>query len=207
MLSGSSLSRLVERFYLPTVLIAVDNNEGKGSGRSIPGFHLHDALKSCEDLLLRYGGHKYAAGMSIAPENIKKFQERFKKFAGDKLQPNDLVSKLQIDAELDLDDIDYPIWSKCWSKFSPFGPENMKPVFITRNLEVVGQASIVGRNHLRMRVRSGQKVFDVIGFGFGDFAEQLSMHGVDFDMAYVIEKNMHNGITKIQLRVKDIRWS
>lgn len=203
---GIVASRLVERYYLPTVLIAVDNNEGKGSGRSIPGFHLHDALKSCEDLLLRYGGHKYAAGMSIAPENIKKFQERFKQVASDKLKPNDLVRKLQIDAELDLDDIDYDL-VEILDRFSPFGPENMKPVFITRNLEVVGQAAVVGRNHLRMRVRSGQKIFDVIGFGFGDFAEQLSIHGVDFDMAYVIEKNIHNGITKIQLRVKDIRWS
>jgi single-stranded-DNA-specific exonuclease len=203
---GIVASRLVERFYLPTVLIAVDNNEGKGSGRSIPGFHLHDALKSCEDLLLRYGGHKYAAGMSIAPENIKKFQERFKAVAASKLQPTDLIRKLQIDTELDLDDIDYDL-VEILERFSPFGPENMKPVFLTRNLEVVGQASIVGRNHLRMRIRSGTKVFDVIGFGFGDFAEQLSINGVDFDMAYVIEKNIHNGITKIQLRVKDIRWS
>jgi len=203
---GIVASRLVERFYLPTVLIAVDNDEGKGSGRSIPGFHLHDALKSCEDLLLRYGGHKYAAGLSIAPENIQKFRERFKLVAAAKLVPDDLVRKLQIDAELDLDDIDFEM-VKMLERFAPFGPENMKPVFVTRNLEVVGQPQVVGKNHLRMRVRSGQKIFDVIGFGFGDFAEQLSMQGLDFDMAYVIEKNVHNGITKIQLRVKDIRWS
>ncbi len=169
---GIVASRLVERFYLPTVLIAVDNDEGKGSGRSIPGFHLHDALKSCEDLLLRYGGHKYAAGLSIAPENIKKFRERFSAVAASKLQPDDLVRKLQIDAELDLDDIDFEM-VKMLERFAPFGPENMKPVFVTRNLEVVGQPQVVGKNHLRMRVRSGQKVFDVIGFGFGDFAEQL----------------------------------
>ncbi len=203
---GIVASRLVEKYYLPTVLIAVDNNEGKGSGRSIPGFHLHDALKSCEDLLLRYGGHKYAAGMSIAPDRIKEFQQRFKRVAATQLQPEDLVRKLHIDAELDLDDIDFDLVDML-ERFSPFGPENMKPVFITRNLEIVGSPQVVGRNHLRMRVRSGRKVFDVIGFGFGDYAEQLSMHGVDFDMAYVIEKNIHNGVTKIQLRVKDIRWS
>ena len=202
---GIVASRLVEKYYLPTVLIAVDNNEGKGSGRSIPGFHLHDALKSCEDLLLRYGGHKYAAGMSIAPERIKEFQQRFKRVAASQLQPEDLVRKLHIDAELDLDEIDFDLVDML-ERFAPFGPENMKPVFITRNLEIVGSPQIVGRNHLRMRVRSGRKVFDVIGFGFGDYAEQLSMHGVDFDMAYVIEKNIHNGVTKIQLRVKDIRW-
>ncbi len=203
---GIVASRLVEKYYLPTVLIAVDNNEGKGSGRSIPGFHLHDALKSCEDLLLRYGGHKYAAGMSIAPEQIKEFQTRFKRVAASQLNPEDLIRKLHIDAELDLDDIDFDLVDML-ERFAPFGPENMKPVFITRNLEIVGSPQVVGRNHLRMRVRSGRKVFDVIGFGFGDYAEQLSMHGVDFDMAYVIEKNIHNGVTKIQLRVKDIRWS
>ncbi|MBK7090703.1 MAG: single-stranded-DNA-specific exonuclease RecJ [bacterium] len=203
---GIVASRLVEKYYLPTVLIAVDNNEGKGSGRSIPGFHLHDALKSCEDLLLRYGGHKYAAGMSIAPERIKEFQQRFKRVAATQLNPEDLIRKLHIDAELDLDDIDFDLVDTL-ERFAPFGPENMKTVFITRNLEIVGSPQVVGRNHLRMRVRSGRKVFDVIGFGFGDYAEQLSMHGVDFDMAYVIEKNIHNGVTKIQLRVKDIRWS
>lgn len=203
---GIVASRLVEKYYLPTVLIAVDNNEGKGSGRSIPGFHLHDALKSCEDLLLRYGGHKYAAGMSIAPERIKEFQQRFKRVAASQLNPEDLIRKLHIDAELDLDEIDFDLVDTL-ERFAPFGPENMKTVFITRNLEIVGSPQIVGRNHLRMRVRSGRKVFDVIGFGFGDYAEQLSMHGVDFDMAYVIEKNVHNGVTKIQLRVKDIRWS
>ncbi len=203
---GIVASRLVEKYYLPTVLIAVDNNEGKGSGRSIPGFHLHDALKSCEDLLLRYGGHKYAAGMSIAPERIKEFQQRFKRVAASQLNPEDLIRKLHIDAELDLDEIDFDLVDTL-ERFAPFGPENMKTVFITRNLEIVGSPQIVGRNHLRMRVRSGRKVFDVIGFGFGDYAEQLSMHGVDFDMAYVIEKNIHNGVTKIQLRVKDIRWS
>lgn len=203
---GIVASRLVEKYYLPTVLIAVDNNEGKGSGRSIPGFHLHDALKSCEDLLLRYGGHKYAAGMSIAPDRIQEFQQRFKRVAASQLNPEDLIRKLHIDAELDLDDIDFDLVDML-ERFAPFGPENMKPVFITRNLEIVGSPQVVGRNHLRMRVRSGRKVFDVIGFGFGDYAEQLSMHGVDFDMAYVIEKNIHNGVTKIQLRVKDIRWS
>ncbi len=203
---GIVASRLVEKYYLPTVLIAIDNGEGKGSGRSIPGFHLYEALRSCEDLLLRYGGHKYAAGMSIAPDKIQEFIRRFKKVASEQLSPDDLIRKLHIDAELELDEIDFDLVDHL-ERFAPFGPENMKPVFITRNLEIVGSPQVVGKNHLRMRVRQGKKIFDVIGFGFGDFVEQLSLHGVDFDMAYVIEKNFHNGVTKIQLRVKDIRWS
>lgn len=202
---GIVASRLVERYYLPTVLIAVDNGEGKGSGRSIPGFHLYDALKQCEDLLLRFGGHKYAAGMSIAPDKIREFKERFKRVAAENLKPEDLVRKLHIDAELDLDDVDFAL-VEMLERFAPFGPENMKPVFITRRLHIVGRPYVVGRGHLRMKVRSGKKVFDVIGFGFGDYAEPLSMHGVDFDMAYVVEKNHYQGVTKIQLRVKDISW-
>lgn len=202
---GIVASRLVERYYLPTVLIAIDNDEGKGSGRSIPGFHLHDALKSCEDLLLRYGGHKYAAGLTIAPDKIDAFRKRFKAVTAERLSPTDLIKKLPIDADLDLDDIDFNFVSML-ERFAPFGPENPKPIFVTRNLQVVGEPRIVGHNHLRMRVRSGRKVFDSIGFGLGEFAKQLAIYGLDFDMAYAVERNVYNGITKIQLNIKDIRW-
>lgn len=202
---GIVASRLVERFYLPTVLIAVDGDEGKGSGRSIPGFHLHEALKSCDDLLLRYGGHKYAAGLTIAPKNIKEFRERFKRITANTILPETLIKKLSIDAELDLDDIDFDFVGML-ERFAPFGPENPKPIFVTRNLQVVGEARVVGNNHLRMRVRSGRKVFDTIGFGLGEFAKQLAVYGVNFDMAYCVERNVYNGVTKIQLNIKDIRW-
>jgi single-stranded-DNA-specific exonuclease len=202
---GIVASRLVERYYLPTVLIAVDGNEGKGSGRSIPGFHLHDALRSCEDLLLRYGGHKYAAGLTIAPHNIEEFRERFKRITAKTIMTETLIKKLSIDAELDLDEVDFDFVSLL-ERFAPFGPENPKPIFITRNMQVVGEARVVGNNHLRMRVRAGRKVFDTIGFGLGDFAKQLAVYGVNFDMAYAVERNVYNGITKIQLNIKDIRW-
>jgi single-stranded-DNA-specific exonuclease len=202
---GIVASRLVERFYLPTVLIAVDGNEGKGSGRSIPGFHLHEALRSCEDLLLRYGGHKYAAGLTIAPDKIREFRERFKQITAREIQPETLIKKLSIDAEIDLDEIDFDFVSLL-ERFAPFGPENPKPIFVTRNLQVVGEPRVVGHNHLRMRVRSGRKVFDSIGFGLGEFAKQLAIYGVDFDMAYSVERNVYNGVTKIQLNIRDIRW-
>ncbi len=202
---GIVASRLVERYYLPTVLIAIDNDEGKGSGRSIPGFHLHDAFRNCEDLLLRYGGHKYAAGLTIAPDKIDEFRRRFKKITAERIKPDDLIKKLHIDGEIDLDEVDFNFVSLI-EKFAPFGPENPKPVFITRNLQVVGDPAVVGHNHLRMRVRSNRRVLDVIGFGLGDFAKQLAVHGLDFDMAYCVERNVYNGVTKIQLNVRDIRW-
>jgi single-stranded-DNA-specific exonuclease len=202
---GIVASRLVEKYHLPTVLIAIDKGEGKGSARSIPGFHLYEALKRCEDTLIRYGGHKYAAGLTIMPENVDRFRRKMINVAGEMLTDEDLVPKLFVDAEIELDQIDSK-FVDVLEMFSPFGPMNMRPVFLTRNLEVVGQPYKVGRNHLKMKVRKGEKVLDVIGFGFGEMVRPLSMRAGTIDMAYVIEYNHWNGVARIQLRVKDIRF-
>lgn len=202
---GIVASRIVERYHLPTVLIAIDDGEGKGSARSIPGFHLCEALKECEDTLIRYGGHKYAAGLTIKPENIKRFRKKLIEVSSRMLSSDDLLSKLFMDAEIELDQINESFLNKL-EMFSPFGPMNMRPVFLTRNLEVLGQPYQVGKNHLKMRVRKGDSTFDVIGFGFGDLARPLAMRTGTIDMAYVIEYNHWNGVTRIQLRVKDIKF-
>ncbi len=202
---GIVASRIVEKYHLPTVLIAIDNGEGKGSARSIPGFHLCEALKECEETLIRYGGHKYAAGLTIKPENIEKFRQKMIEVSGRMLSSEDLISKLFIDAEIELDQINEDFLDKL-ELFSPFGPMNMRPIFLTRNLEVVGQPYQVGKNHLKMKVRKGDATFDVIGFGFGDLARPLSMRAGTVDMAYVIEYNHWNGVTRMQLRVKDIKF-
>ncbi len=202
---GIVASRLVERYYLPTVLISIDDNVGKGSARSIPAFHMYEALKECGDVLMRYGGHKYAAGLSIAPENIPEFRRRLKGIAARQLTPDDLTPKLHIDAEVEPDSIDMD-FVKTIEMFAPFGPQNMRPIFLTRNLNIVGSPYIVGKNHLKMKVRKGDKEFDVIGFGFGDHANALAMHGVDLDMAYVVEANHYFETPRIQLRVKDLHY-
>jgi len=202
---GIVASRLVEKYYLPTVLISVEGDIGKGWARSIPGFHVYEALKDCGDVLLRFGGHKYAAGLSIEAGKIPEFRRRLKTVAAQRLTLDDLTPKLQIDAEVELDDIDMD-FVRTVETFSPFGPQNMRPVFLTRNLSTVGQPYIVGRNHLKMRVRKGEKNFDVIGFGFGEHANALSMRGVDVDMAYVVEANTYFEQARIQLRVKDLRY-
>lgn len=201
---GIVASRLVEKFHLPTVMIAIDNGEGKGSARSIPGFHLCDALRECEDLLLRYGGHKYAAGLTISPDNIDAFRERLKEVSGRMLSDDDLVAKLYIDSEIELSQID----NECLDiieTFAPFGPQNMRPVFLTRNCEILGQPYCVGKNHLKMKVRKGDAVLDIIGFGFGEWARKLSGRGSLVDLVYVIEYNSWEGHTRIQLRLKAIR--
>jgi single-stranded-DNA-specific exonuclease len=200
---GIVASRLVERYHLPTVMISVTNGEGKGSARSIPGFHLCDALKRCEHLLLQYGGHKYAAGLSIAPDKIEEFRRVFREVSKGELSDDDIQPKLRIDLELELSEITAEFMNVL-EMFSPFGPMNMRPVFLTRNCEIIGRPQVVGNNHLRMRVRKGKGIFDVIGFGFGELLPQLSS-GSLVDLVYSLEYNTYNGETSIQIRLKDLR--
>ncbi len=201
---GIVASRVVERFYRPTVLISVDNGVGKGSARSIEGFDLHDALKQCEDLLIGFGGHKYAAGLSIAEEQIPAFHERFEQVAASRLQPEQLIPKLTIDAELRLYEID-ALFLKLLRMFAPFGPLNTRPVFMSRNLQIFGTPTIVGGNHLKFKVRDSGATFEVIGFNMGGLLPRIQQPEHTIDLVYVIEENEYNGRKTIQLRAKDLR--
>lgn len=201
---GIVASRVVEKFYRPTVLITIEDGVGKGSARSISGFDLYEAMKLCEDLLIGYGGHKYAAGLSIQEEKIPEFVERFEEIARQNLNGELLVPTLSIDAEIRLDDID-PGFMKLLKLFAPFGPQNMRPVFVSRHLQVVGNASIVGKNHLKFKVRQEHKVFDVIGFNMGELYYRLGPGENNLDLAYVVEENEYMGRKSIQLRAKDLR--
>ena len=200
---GIVASRLVERFHRPTVLIAIDGDEGKGSARSIPGFDMYDVLKECSQYLSKFGGHKYAAGLSINPKNIPEFREKFISVSNQRLRQEQLVPRLLINAQLEFDHIDDNLVDTL-NLFAPFGPQNLRPVFLTRNLEVLGEPYVVGNNHLRIKVKKNDKIFDAIGFGFGDWVKPLSMKRIKIDLAYVIERNTWNGNTKLQLRIKDL---
>ena len=201
---GIVASRLVERYHRPTVMIAIDGEEGKGSARSIPGFHLYEALRECESDLIRYGGHKYAAGLSIAPERIDSFRSSLNRVSHRMLSDDDLVPKLNIDSEIEMDSIDEEL-VRVLERFAPFGPQNMRPVFVTYRSEIVGTPHIVGKKHLRFKVRRGESVIDCIGFNQGDFLGQLSFRPMLVDMAYVLENNYWNGVNRIQIRTRDIR--
>jgi single-stranded-DNA-specific exonuclease len=203
---GIVASRLVERFHKPTVMIAIDGEEGKGSARSIPGFHLYDALRQCEPHLIRYGGHKYAAGLSIAPEKIESFRKCLNEVSTEMLTEEDLIPKLNIDAELDLEFITEDLVD-ILERFSPFGPQNMRPVFVTFGCEIVGTPHIVGKKHLKFRIRKGDNVLDCIGFNQGDFLNKLNYRPMIVDIAYIIEYNIWNGMKRIQIRTKAIKLS
>jgi single-stranded-DNA-specific exonuclease len=201
---GIVASRLVERFHLPTVMISLNGGLGKGSARSIPGFHLCEALKECENLLVKYGGHKYAAGLSIESHNIDSFREQFKDVSKRILSQEDVTPKLFIDQEIELSEITDNL-IRTIESFSPFGPQNLRPLFLTRNCEVLGTPYTVGNNHLKMRVRKGNASFDVIGYGFGDMAAVISDKGCMVDIVYTIEYNTYNNNTRIQIRLRDIK--
>ncbi len=200
---GIVASRIVERYHLPTVMISLKDGVGKGSARSIPGFHLCEALNKCEDLLLQYGGHKYAAGLSIESKNVEEFRKKFIEVSNSELTADDIQPKLKIDMEIELSEVT-DNFMELLEKFAPFGPQNMRPVFLTRNCEIIGRPSVVGNNHLRMRVRKGTTVIDVIGFGFGDMLSQIST-GSLVDSVYTLEYNTYNNVTRVQMRIKDIK--
>ena len=200
---GIVASRVAERFYRPTVMISIDGEEGKGSARSIPGFHLFEALKECEDCLLKYGGHKYAAGLSISSKEVESFKEKFKLVSSRRIKDEDLIPRLSVDAELELEEIQDELMSAL-ELFAPFGPGNLKPVFVTRGLELADDAYVVGKNHLRLKVKKNGIIMDAIGFNLGDFAKPLAMRGTKIDLAYVLELNTWNGNSKIQMRLKDL---
>jgi len=201
---GIVASRLVEQFYRPTILIAVDGDKGKGSARSIAAFHLHEALKGCQEHLLGFGGHKYAAGMSIEAAKIPEFRQKLNQIAKQTLSSDDLIPTQVLDALVDLDEVDFDT-ARSFAKFAPFGPGNRHPVLASQQLRVVGSPYIVGKNHLKFKVKQKQRVFDTIGFSFGDALDEIEDPDASLDMAFVLEENEWQGQKKLQLRLKDIK--
>lgn len=201
---GIVASRIAERAYRPTIMIAVENDIGKGSARSISNFDIYSALKQCESYLIDFGGHKYAAGLSIQSDKIDDFRDAFKRVAKETLTEEDLIQKYWVDSEITLPEITDKL-VRLLNRFAPFGPNNMRPMFLSRNLQVVGTPRIVGKNHLKFRVRQGGQVFDAIGFDLGSLLYRLTPGESNLDMIYVIEENQWGGQIRLQLRVKDLR--
>jgi single-stranded-DNA-specific exonuclease len=201
---GIVASRVVEKYYRPTVMISTDNGMGKGSARSIPSFDIYRALAQCADLMQAFGGHKYAAGLTIRSEQIHAFRQRLQQVAAQTLTPELLVPKLRIDGEIRFAEIESRL-IKFLKVLGPYGPQNMRPVFVSRGLQVVGTPQIVGNNHLRFQVTQDNKRLDCIGFNLGDRRQRLSNGKTGVDLAYLLEENTYQGRTTLQLRVKDIR--
>ncbi len=200
---GIVASRLVEKYHRPAVLISTAEGEGQGSARTISSFHLLDAIKESSEHLEKFGGHKYAAGLCIKPDKIEDFRREFLRVANERLTEEDLVPQLKIDAKIDASEIDMQLLD--WLKlFSPYGPKNMRPIFCITNAELLEPARIVGKNHLRFRIRAGGKALDAIAFGFGEMKYALDNAIEPINLAFVVESNDYYGYPQLQLRIKDI---
>src|SRR5690606_34474384 len=163
-----------------------------------------EALSACSDLLDQFGGHKYAAGLTMKPENIERFQQRFESVVEASILPGMLEREVVIDATLELTEIDAKFF-RILRRFEPFGPQNEAPLFMSSQVGVYGLATIVGGSHLKMTVmQPGSARFDCIGFGLAHYAEAINTHGV-FDMCYTIEENVWRDKRNLQLNIKDIR--
>jgi len=201
---GIVASRVVEKYYRPTVMIASNNGIGKGSARSIPGFDIHQALSRCHDLMIAFGGHKYAAGLTIRTDRIADLRQRLQKVAAELMTPELRSPKLRIESEVRFAEIDAQLM-RFLQLLAPFGPQNMRPVFMSRKVRVIGTPRVVGNNHLRFKASQDNRVIDAIGFNLGHLAHRLTPAENNIELAYLIEENEWRGQMSTQLRIKDIR--
>lgn len=202
---GIVASRLVERYHLPAVMLTRLDNIIKGSARSIPHFDIHNALKVCESHLLEYGGHKYAAGLSISPDNVDKFKDAFSEYANRAITSEMLIPELNIDTEVLLDELN-PKFFNIIKQFAPYGPQNLQPLFVLRNAEIIGYPRITGKDHLKFRVRSNEGFIDAIGFSMGSRLQELQSGSI-YDLVCNIEENEFRGIISPQLRIHDFQFA
>jgi len=201
---GIVASRLIERFHRPTILIAYDGDEGKGSGRSVPGFDVHQALQECSDLLIGFGGHSYAAGLTILAENLEAFRERLCAVVRDRIRPDDYIPKLAIDGPILLDDLNEAL-VQFLDRLSPFGIGNAEPLFIADDVRLASPPMVVSRNHLKMSIRQNGREMDCIGFGMGHMAGPLSTEAGRISVAFVPTINVWQNRARLQLKLRDIQ--
>lgn len=202
---GIVASRLIDHYYRPTIILTLSNDKVTGSARSVSGFNIYEAIHECRDLLDNYGGHFYAAGMTMHPDRVPAFTDRFEQIVAQTIAPELLIPEIEIDAELSIADIK-PAFYNIIRQFEPFGPTNMRPVFLTRHVfDYQGNSRIVKDQHLKVVVHQHQGIIiDGIGFGLADKYDTVAS-GAPFDMIYTIEENEFNGNTKLQVKVLDIR--
>ena len=205
---GIVASRLIETYYRPTVVLTMSNGFVTGSARSVPGFDLYQAIESCSDLLENFGGHMYAAGLTMRPERVEEFTRRFNAYVEENIDPITLQPQVEIDSELFFSNIT-PAFRRDLNRFQPFGPGNPAPVFVTRGVVSHGETKLVGADceHLRMDLLQRQKpntTIQTIAFQQPTHYEWIRA-GHPIDVCYQIVENHYRGSVSVQLRIKDIK--
>jgi len=203
---GIVASRLTDSYYRPTIVLTQNNSLITGSARSVKDYDIYDAIDSCSDLLEHFGGHKYAAGLSLKSENFDKFKKRFNEYVDETITEEMLTPEIEIDLKINLNDINSKFY-RIHRQFAPFGPGNMKPIFQTNGIADTGFARIVGKNHLKLTVAHPEIrsfFYPAIAFQQGAYLEYIEQ-GLPFNICYHIEENEWNGNVTLQLNIKDIR--
>ncbi len=204
---GIVAARCVEKYYRPTVILTESNNKITGSARSVHGFDLYNAILECSDLLEKFGGHKYAAGLTLEIDKLEQFQEKFEKVVSSSITEDMMTPVLEMDMPLHFDVITSKFLSVL-KQMAPFGPENQRPVFEATGVYVFNSLSSFKDRHVRFLAgqQKNENVFQAVGFDMGEHYERLS-RGDQFKMAFTIEENTFNGTTSVQLRIKDIKFT
>lgn len=202
---GIVASRLTEKYYRPTVVLTESNGLLTGSARSVAGFDLYEALSGCADLLVQFGGHKFAAGLTMKPENIDYFSDRFERVVAESITEDLLCPELIIDTEINFSQIDGK-FQRIIAQMAPFGPDNPTPVFVTHNVFCAGNPYIVGAKHLKLNVKQQNSVtFDSIGFGLAELQNEIQPNR-PFSICYTIEENVWKEQKRLQLNLKAIKF-
>ena len=199
---GIVASRIVEETGRPTLLIALDGGEGKGSGRSISAFDLHGGLGACRDLLVRFGGHRAAAGVTIAADRVDAFAARFNEVAREQLTADDLVREVRVDLELLVDDASEEL-ELLLRHFEPFGIGNPSPLIVSRGVRLAGAPRVVGQDALKLRLATGSGELEAIGWGLGRMATELDA-ALPVDVAYRLERDEYRGDSRLVAKLVDV---
>lgn len=202
---GIVASRLIEHYHRPTVVLTQSGEYVSGSARSVPGFNLYEAVHACKEHLLGYGGHFAAAGLTMELQNVEAFRNRFEEVVASTIHPDYLVAELIIDAVINFSDIKWPFYNII-QQMEPFGPENLRPVFLARNVTDTGYSKIVKEEHIRFVLQQNNIIFTGIGFGMAEKFPLLQFRK-PLDIAFKIDENEWNGQKSMQLRMIDFRLS
>lgn len=204
---GIVASRLIESYYRPTIVLTESNGKLTGSARSVMGFDVYNAIDDCSDLLEQFGGHKYAAGLTMKKENIEAFIQRFEEVVSSSITEEMLTPEITIDLEMSIDQIDFKTY-RIIQQMAPFGPSNNRPIFMSKAVIDSGKGRLIGQDqtHLKLAITDSNqsKVLDGIGFSMAQYFPKIQNKQA-FDICFVIEENEWNGKTSLQLRLKDIR--
>lgn len=202
---GIVASRLIETYYKPTVVLTKSGDVAAGSARSVPGFNLYEAIHECREYLLGYGGHFAAAGMTLLPENVEAFSKKFEEVVSATINPDLLIPEIIIDAEVSFADLT-PMLYKITKQMEPYGPENMRPLFVAKQVHNTGYSKVVKEQHIRFVLRQDSYTYTGIGFNMAEKFPLLELNQ-PLDVVFTLDENDWNGEKSLQLKVCDLRLS